>query len=66
MKFKVTLMIPQETVIEEQTIQDAHNRVTKMLGAPLEPGHNEPRPRLHSIIEIPDAEVINFGPFDAA
>lgn len=63
-KFKVTLMIPQETVIEAADLQAAHNQVTKMMQNARDPDAN-PAPKVHSIIEQEEPEVIDFGPSPA-
>lgn len=64
-KFKVTLMIPQEQTIEAADMQGAHNEVSKMMSNISNPEAN-PRPKVHSIIEIPDPEQFDFGPSPAA
>ena len=63
-KYKVTLMIPQEQTIEASDIQAAHNQVTKMMSNTKDPEAN-PAPKVHSIIEVVEQEVINFGPSPA-
>lgn len=64
-KFKVTMLIPQERVIESPDLQSAHNEVSKMLNHGVETD-NHPRPILHSIIEVTEQPEINFGPSPAA
>ena len=58
-KFQVTLMIPQVQTIEATDLQGAHNHVSKMMtNQPKE----DPGPKVHSIIEVVEAEVIDFSP----
>ena len=64
-KFKVTLMIPQETVIEAADLQAAHNQVSSMMKNQKDPDTN-PAPKVHSIIEVEDPSVMDFGPSPAA
>lgn len=64
-RFKVTLMIPQETVLEAADLQAAHNQVTQMMQRQRDPDAN-PAPKVHSIIEIEDPRPIEFGPSPAA
>lgn len=61
-RFQVTLMIPQTQTIEATDLQGAHNHVSKMMTN--QPEGDEIGPRVHSIIEIEAAEVIDFAPLD--
>ncbi len=61
-KFKVTLLIPQERVIEAPDMQDAHNQVTSMLSSMRDDPDENPSPKVHSIIEVVEQESIDFGP----
>lgn len=63
-KFKVTVLIPQERVIEAPDMQDAHNQVSDMMKN-YDPDEN-PGPKVHSIIEIVEQEEIDFGPSPAS
>lgn len=64
-KFKVTMLVPNERVIEAGDIQAAHALVNKMIhNALIE--DNVPRPIVHSIIEVVEAVIIDFGPSPAA
>lgn len=58
-RFRVTLMVPQEQVIEALSSQDAHNQVTKMLHPSTQGKY--PHPSLHSIEVIEEVEVV-FDP----
>jgi hypothetical protein len=63
-KFKVTLMIPQERVLDAPDIQDAHNQVAVMM---KNYNLNEnPGPKVHSILEVVEAQILDFGPSPAA
>ena len=64
MKFNVTLMIPQTSVLEAADLQDAHNQVTAMLkrGGTVE---GEPVPKMHSIEKVDESVVVSFGPSPA-
>ncbi len=59
-KYKVTLLIPQERVIEAPDVQAAHNQVSKMMES-HRPELNEPVPKVHSIEEVKEPEQIDFG-----
>lgn len=54
-RFRVTLMVPQEQVIEAASSQDAHNKVTKMLHPSTQGKY--PHPSLHSIEEIEEVDI---------
>ena len=63
-RFKVTLMIPQETIIEAVDLQAAHNQVSNMMKNSRDPDAN-PAPKVHSIIEIEEPREVDFGPSPA-
>lgn len=59
-KYKVTMMVPQERIIEASDIQDAHNYVSKMMQNQPDQDKN-PAPKVFSIEEINEPEVVDFG-----
>lgn len=58
-RFKVTMMVPQERIIEASDIQEAHNFVSKMMQGQPE---TNPGPKVHSI-ELLEEEVIDYDDF---
>lgn len=58
-KFRVTMMVPQERIMEGHTAQHVHNEVTKMLSQNVQTDY--PHPSLHSIVELEET-VIPFDP----
>lgn len=64
-KFKVTMMIPQERMIEASDIQEAHNQMTKLINH-TQGEKNIPHPIMHSIVEVVSGTIIEFGPSPAA
>jgi hypothetical protein len=62
-KFKVKILIPQERTIEAIDLQDAHNQVTAMMNRSVDGDYDGPR--VHSIEEVQEQEVIDFGPSPA-
>lgn len=59
-RYKVTILMPHEREFDAVDTQDAHNKVTKMMENAAEPGR-DPAPKVHSIIEVPNPEPIDFG-----
>lgn len=59
-KFRVTLLVPQTRVIEAHDLQEAHNYVTKMMENQPDREEN-PATKVHSIIEVEEPQVIDFG-----
>lgn len=59
-KFKVTILVPQDRIIEARDIQDAHNYVSKMMQNQPDQEKN-PGPKVFSIEEVNDPEPIDFG-----
>lgn len=58
-RYKVTILMPHEREFDAANTQEAHNKVTKMMQNYGDPDAN-PGPKVHSIVEIPDPEPINF------
>lgn len=58
-KFRVTMMVPQERIMEGFSAQHVHNEVSKMLSQASSTSY--PHPSLHSIEEMEEVEI-HFDP----
>ena len=64
-KYKVTLLIPHEHTIEAPDLGAAHGAANKLLRA-SKTADGVPSAVLHSVTEVKDCNVLNFGPSPAA
>ena len=65
MKYKVTLLVPHERIIEAANLQQANieaNRLTHINNT----DERGPKAILHSVVEQKDEHAVDFGPSPAA
>lgn len=64
-KYKIILLVPHERTVEAVDLGAAHTVAQKMLHA-SKTAEGVPSAVLHSVIEIKDCKVLDFGPSPAA
>lgn len=64
-KFKVTLLVPHERIIEAADLGAAHREANRL--SQINNTHDDAvKAILHSVVEETDAQVLDFGPSPAA
>lgn len=65
-KYRLTLLIPSETIFEAEDLGKAHTEAERLSKINYSTEDNAINTLLHSVIEIKDNNVVDFGPSPAA